>query len=135
MKYDERGLTVGTEELESYAENLARSVRVTGVSGGRRAAAALRRTLRELDGLADALSLKWADVPSMPGAVRWLLDNRWLLRREGLAAARKLAAAERLRVAAAIPCWKRSAPRWSPPAAARWTTGASKRSCAAFSAR
>ena len=97
MKYDDRGLIVDASELENYAENLARGIRVEGGSGGVRAAAALRRTLRELERLHDVLSLKWADVPSMPGAVRWLLENRWLIRREGQAAARELAAAQRLR--------------------------------------
>ena len=100
MEYDKRGLIIGAEELEGYAENCARGVKVLGAAGGGRAAAALRRTLRELDALHDVLALKWADVPSMPGAVRWLLDNRWLLHREGLAAARSLAAAEHLRYAA-----------------------------------
>ena len=100
MEYDKRGLIVDITELEGYAENLARGIRIEGVSGGGRAAAALRRTLRELDTLHDVLALKWGDVPSMPGAVRWLLDNRWLLRREGQAAARALAAAERLRFTA-----------------------------------
>ena len=100
MEYDKRGLIIETTELESYAENLARGIRIEGVAGGGRAAAALRRTLRELEGSGDALSLKWADIPSMPGAVRWLLDNRWLIRREGLAAARELAAAAHLRCTA-----------------------------------
>jgi len=100
MEYDKHGLIIETAELEPYAENLARGIRVEGVAGGGRAAAALRRTLRELEGLGDVLSLKWADVPSMPGAVRWLLDNRWLIRREGRAAARELSAAEHLRYSA-----------------------------------
>ena len=100
MEYDKRGLIIEASEVASYAENLARGIRVAGICGGGRAAAALRRTLRALDDAHDALALKWADVPSMPGAARWLLDNRWLLRREGLAAARSLAAAQHLRCGA-----------------------------------
>ena len=100
MEYDKRGLIIDEEHLEQYAENLARGIHVEGVTGGKSAAAALRRTLRRLDALYDVLALKWQDIPSMPGAVRWLLDNRWLFRREGLAAARELAAAQRLRFAA-----------------------------------
>ena len=33
----------------------------------------------------------------MPGAARWLLDNRYLIRREGMAAVRELSAAAHLR--------------------------------------
>ena len=97
MEYDKRGLTVDDAHLASYAENFARSLRLEGVASGRAAAAALRRRLRSLDGLTDALALKWADIPSMPGAVRWLLDNRYLIRREGMAAVQELAAAAHLR--------------------------------------
>ena len=97
MEYDQRGLFVDEAHLEAYAENFARRMRVEGVSGGRTAAASLRRTLRSLDGRTDALALRWADIPSMPGAARWLLDNRYLIRREGLAAARELNAAAHLR--------------------------------------
>ena len=100
MEYDKRGLIIDEGHLAAYAENLARGIRVEGAGSGKAAAAALRKTLRRLDEAHDALALQWAEVPSMPGAVRWLLDNRWLLRREGSLAARELGGAERLRFAA-----------------------------------
>ena len=100
MEYDEHGLFVDEAHLESYAENFARSLRPEGVCGGRTEAAALRASLHRLDGLTDALALKWAGIPSMPGAARWLLDNRYLIRREGAQAARALAGCTHLRYAA-----------------------------------
>ncbi len=100
MEYDKRGLNVDAAHLEAYAENYARSLRVEGASSGRAAAAALKARLRSLDALTDALELKWGGIPSMPGAVRWLLENRYLVRREGMAAVRELGAAEHLRYAA-----------------------------------
>ena len=81
MEYDKRGLYVDEAHLEAYAENYARGLHIEGVAGGRAAAAALRSRLRSLDDACDALALKWADIPSMPGAARWLLDNRYLIRR------------------------------------------------------
>ena len=93
MEYDKRGLTVDEAHLASYAEHFARSLRLEGVASGRAAAAALRARLRSLDALTDAVALKWADIPSMPGAVRWLLDNRYLIRREGMAAMQDFSAA------------------------------------------
>ena len=88
-----------TSLLEALGAEFARGIRPVGSSGGKPAAAELRRSLRALEDLHDALALQWADVPSMPEAVRWLLDNDWLLRREGHAALRELAAAEHLRFA------------------------------------
>ena len=99
MTYDERGLYIDEAHLEGFAENYARGIRPIGTVSGKPAAAELRKTLRALDDLHDALALQWADIPSMPGAVRWLLDNRWLLRREGSSAARELAGGEQLRFA------------------------------------
>ena len=100
MEYDERGLFVDEAHLASYAENFARGLRPEGVCGGRTAAAALRASLRRLDALTDVLALKWAGIPSMPGAARWLLDNRYLIRREASQAARDLAGASHLRYTA-----------------------------------
>ena len=100
MEYDKQGLYVDEAHLEAYAESFARGLRPEGVCGGRAAASALRASLRRLDSLTDALALKWAGIPSMPGAVRWLLDNRYLIRREGFSAARALGAAAHLRYAA-----------------------------------
>ncbi len=100
MEYDKRGLYVDEAHLEAFAENLARGMRIERAGNGRRCAAELRSDLRRLEALHDALSLQWADIPSMPGAVRWLLDNHYLIRREGSAAARDLAAAAHLRYTA-----------------------------------
>ena len=99
MTYEKRGLYIEDERLEAFAENLARGIHPSGSASGKAPAAALRAALQALDGRHDALELQWAGVPSMPGAVRWLLDNRWLLRREGRAAAQALAAAKQLRFA------------------------------------
>lgn len=86
-------------QLERFAARFAEGIRPIGFSSGRPAAAALKMTLRALEELHDALALQWADIPSMPDAVRWLLDNLWLLQREGSAAARELSRAEHLRFA------------------------------------
>lgn len=102
MTYEKRGLYIEDERLEAFAENLARGVRPSGSASGRAPAAALRASLRALDARHDALELQWAGVPSMPGAVRWLLDNRWLLQREGRAAAQSLATAKQLRFAESV---------------------------------
>ncbi len=71
--------------MESFAENFARGLKIDGGSG-KSEAAALRRCLRELRGLHDALSLKWGGIAAAPGAAHWLLDNDYLVRREGAAA-------------------------------------------------
>ena len=99
MGCKKNGARISETHLESFAENLARGIRPIGSSSGKPAAAELKKSLRELEELRDAFALQWSDIPSMPGAVRWLLDNHWLLRREGMAAARELAKAEQLRFA------------------------------------
>lgn len=99
MTYEKRGLYIEDERLEAFAENIARRIRPTDSASGKAPAAALRASLRALDARHDALELQWSGVPSMPGAVRWLLDNHWLLRREGRAAAQALASAKQLRFA------------------------------------
>ncbi len=97
MTYEKQGLFVDEAHLEHYAENLARGWKLTGEMCGRADAAALRRTLHELDALHAELQRRWASDPAMPGAVRWLLDNRSLARREGLNACAPLRAARSLR--------------------------------------
>ncbi|MBE6914601.1 MAG: hypothetical protein E7472_06715 [Ruminococcaceae bacterium] len=99
MMYDNRGLYIDEAHLENFAENYARSLKPDGAANGRVCAAELRRSIRKLDDLHDALSLKWSGISSMPGAVRWLLDNRYLLHREGAAAAADLSNAQQLRCA------------------------------------
>ena len=97
MTYEKNGLYIDEEHLEGFAENLARTLPPEGKASGKAAAAALRRTLRELRGEHDTLSLKWAGIPAMPGTVRWLLDNEYLALREGRQAAAALEASEGLR--------------------------------------
>lgn len=99
MTYEKHGLYIDEAHLEAFAENYARSVHPDTAVSGRVCAAQLRRSLRRLEAQHDALALKWADIASMPGSVRWLLDNFWMLRREGTAAAAQLAGAQQLRSA------------------------------------
>ncbi|MBQ9412378.1 MAG: hypothetical protein IJU29_04670 [Oscillospiraceae bacterium] len=96
MTYEKNGLYVDESHLEHYAGNCARALRVVGRQDGKARAAALRRSLRELEEIHAGLALKWSDVPAMPGAVRWLLDNEYLAVREGGLAASALEGAEGL---------------------------------------
>ena len=98
MTYEKNGLYIDTEHLEAYAENFARGVSPESRADGKRAAAEFSRTLRELGAARDALAEKWAGVPAMPEAVRWLLDNAYLAEREGRNAASEFYKARRLRL-------------------------------------
>ena len=97
MTYEKHGLFVDEAHLESFAENYARGLLPDGKVSGRRASAELRQALRMLRETHDALARQWAEVPAMPGAVRWLLDNAYLAYREGQSAARAFRTGPRLR--------------------------------------
>ena len=92
MNAEYHGRSIDDAQLESWAQQRARALRPDRFGSGRREAALLRRTLRELARLHKALSLKWEGIPAMPPAVRWLLDNDYLARREGMEAVRALGA-------------------------------------------
>lgn len=83
MTYDKSGLYIDLSHLEAFGENTARTLRPTGTAGGRAAAVRLRKALWEIGRIHDSLALKWSNIPAMPGAVRWLLDNHYLAQREG----------------------------------------------------
>lgn len=97
MTYDENGLFITDEHLETYAESVSKAMKLAGSTGGRAIAADIRRSLRQISQVHDAAELKWRGVPSMPGAVRWLLDNHYLVRREGLTACASFANSSSLR--------------------------------------
>ena len=99
MNAEYHGRSIDDAQLESWAQQRARALRPDRFGSGRREAALLRRTLRELARLHKALSLKWEGIPAMPPAVRWLLDNDYLARREGMEAVRALGASRELRCA------------------------------------
>ena len=98
MKHEENSIYIAEENLETYAESAAKDLKVDGSISARAAAALVRRALREISRCHDAASLKWQGLPSVPGAVRWLLDNHYLARREGLMAASAFAGGGSMRL-------------------------------------
>ena len=86
MNKDDSALFINTEHLDTYAESVARAIKPDGVTTPRAISSDIKRSLREINRVHDAMELKWQNMASMPGAVRWLLDNHYLVRREGLAA-------------------------------------------------
>ena len=93
-------LFIAEENLETYAESVARSIKPDGVTTPRAICADIKRSLREISRVHDASELKWQSIAAMPGCVRWLLDNHYLVRREGLAACAGFASSPALRCCA-----------------------------------
>lgn len=100
MTNDDNALFIAAENLDTYAESVARSIKPNGVTTGRVISGDIKRSLREINRVHDAAELKWQSIASMPGSVRWLLDNHYLVRREGLAACAGFAAGPSLRCCA-----------------------------------
>lgn len=97
MSYEEQSLFIKSENLETYAESVAHSLKLAGKAGGRAFAGMLRQDMRRISRAYDLLALRWQGIASMPGAVRWLLDNNYIVLREGAAAAQALARGSDLR--------------------------------------
>lgn len=93
MTYEKEGLFVEDAQLERYAENLARTWKISAYTDGKADAAALRRALRKLQLQHDSL-LSRNDAG---GAVQWVLDNHYLARREGICALSALQHMRRMR--------------------------------------
>lgn len=100
MTNDDNALFIAGENLETYAESVARAIRPDGTAAPRAICADIKRSLREINRVHDAAMLKWRSIAAMPGCVRWLLDNHYLVRREGLAACAGFAARAPLRCCA-----------------------------------
>ncbi|MCD8374441.1 MAG: hypothetical protein LUC20_05040, partial [Oscillospiraceae bacterium] len=83
--------------LSERGEAVGRSIKISGWGDGRRAAAALKADLGRISARRSALELKWQGLGSVPGGVRWLLDNYYLARREALTAAADLGRGGRAR--------------------------------------
>ena len=96
MAYSAEGLYVEDEKLESYAESVARQLRLSGLVSGVLAARAPRQALRELSRF-HAETASRAQREEVRGAGEWLLDNWYLARREGQDALEQLRAARVLR--------------------------------------
>ena len=93
MTYEKEGLFVEQSQLERYAENLARTWKISACTDGKADAAALRRALRKLQLQHDSLLSR----NDRGGAVQWVLDNHYLARREGLCAISALQRMRRMR--------------------------------------
>ncbi|MBR3473736.1 MAG: hypothetical protein IKH34_01565 [Oscillospiraceae bacterium] len=94
---------VENEKLAACGEAAARLLPPRGEARARRALPPLRRSGRELRRCCALLRRRAEEVPELPAAWEWLLDNEYLARREALSAAGDLSGGGRVRLSAEGP--------------------------------
>jgi hypothetical protein len=102
MTYEERGLYIENENMETFGENVGRSLRVNGIIRGKESARALSGAVKRIFLTRQELQKQYGNgIP--PVWAEWVLDNGYLAQREGTLVSGQLAHCRRLRACDGVP--------------------------------